>query len=104
MFVENEKVWVQDKFKKTWSEATIVKKLNLPRCYLIRDKRGRELRRNVIFLRKNRTLSLELDEESEEENDEHIREKACDKKEKNNTSVKTTRLGRRINKPNRYGY
>ena len=52
MFVENEKVWVQDKFKKTWSEATIIKKLNLPRCYLIRDKRGRELRRNVIFLKK----------------------------------------------------
>lgn len=91
---------MQDKFNKTWSEATIVKKLNLPRCYLIRDKRGRELKRNIIFLRKKRTLSLELDEESDEDD----RENVCDndKNKNNNTSVITTRLGRRINKPKRF--
>ncbi|KAF0685201.1 Uncharacterized protein FWK35_00034197, partial [Aphis craccivora] len=56
VFEEKEKIWLQDKVNKTWSEAT-------PRCYLLRDSRGRELRRNIIFMRKRKTVSLEFEEE-----------------------------------------
>lgn len=33
-FVESIKVWVQDTFNKTPSDATIMKKLIIPRCYV----------------------------------------------------------------------
>ncbi|KAF0765586.1 Uncharacterized protein FWK35_00006032 [Aphis craccivora] len=62
-FEEKEKIWLQDKLNKTWSEATVIKKLKWPRCYLVRDSRGRELRRNIIFMRKRKTVSLEFEEE-----------------------------------------
>jgi len=52
-FEEGEKVYVQDKFTKNWHEGTIIKKLNEPRSYLVKDKCGRTLRRNTGFL-KNR--------------------------------------------------
>lgn len=65
LFEEGEKVWLQDKFNKTWNVATIVKRLELPRCYLARDEKGKLLRRNIIFLRKRKTLSLEVDVEGD---------------------------------------
>lgn len=39
LFEEGEKLWLQDKFNKTWNVATIIKKLELPRCYLVRDEK-----------------------------------------------------------------
>jgi len=39
----------------------------LSRCYLVKDWNERELRRNIIFLRKRKTLILELEEEIDKE-------------------------------------
>ncbi len=44
-----------------------MKKLKWPRCYLVKDSKGRELRRNIIFLRKRKTISLEFEEEEDKE-------------------------------------
>jgi len=34
VYKEGDNVWIQNKFNKTWGEARIIKKLDLPRCYL----------------------------------------------------------------------
>jgi len=47
--------------------ATIIKKLELPRCYLVRDEKGKLLRRNIFFLRKRKTFSLEFEEEEDKD-------------------------------------
>ncbi|KAF0739490.1 Uncharacterized protein FWK35_00028159 [Aphis craccivora] len=65
LFEVGEKVWLQDKFNETWNVATIIKKLELPRCYLVRDEKGKLLRRNIFFLRKRKTFNLEFEEEEE---------------------------------------
>lgn len=51
-FENGEKVYVQDKFTKNWHEGIIIKKLNEPRSYLVKDKNGRTLRRSTNFLKK----------------------------------------------------
>lgn len=57
-YKEGEQVWLQNKFNKTWSEARVIKKLDLPRCYLVKDNSGKELRRNIIFMRKKENAKL----------------------------------------------
>lgn len=48
------KVFLQDKFTKTWFKGTIIKKLNEPRSYLIKNQNEWFLRRNTIFIKKLR--------------------------------------------------
>lgn len=50
-FEEGEKVYLQNKFTNNWSEGIIIKKLNEPTSYLIRDINNRLLRRNTIFIK-----------------------------------------------------
>lgn len=98
VFEEGEKVWLQDKFNKTWNVATIIKKLEIPRCYLVRDEKGKLLKRNIFFLRKRKTLSLEVDVEGGDREEREI------KNEKIITVEKVRRTERQSIKPDRLMY
>ncbi|KAF0710957.1 Uncharacterized protein FWK35_00037749, partial [Aphis craccivora] len=51
-FKPNEHIMLQDKFTKLWSKAVVLNKTKWPRSYLVKDEKGKILRRNTIFMRK----------------------------------------------------
>jgi len=53
---------MQDKLTKNWHEGTIIKKLNEPRFYLLKDENRRTLRRNTSFLKKRRRCRVVVGE------------------------------------------
>lgn len=65
-FKPNEHIMLQDKFTKLWSKAVVLNKTKWPRSYLVKDEKGKILRRNIIFMRKVSSYDLDLNESDDE--------------------------------------
>lgn len=97
-FEEGEEVYIQDKFTKNWHEGIIIKKLNEPRSYLVKDKYGRTLRRNTSFLKKPGKQNNKVDEREEYFNS-GTREHYNKIFRITNQKGYKTRIGRKVGKP-----
>jgi len=71
-FKPNENIMLQDKFSKLWSKAVVLSKTNWPRSYLVKDEKGKILRRNTIFMKKVSSYDLSLDESDDEKNKKEV--------------------------------
>jgi len=59
-FKPNENIMLQNKFSKLWSKAVVLSKTNWPRSYLVKDEKGKILRRNTKFMKKVSSYDLSL--------------------------------------------
>lgn len=105
-FRANEQVMIQDKLSKLWSKAMVVSKTKWPRSYLVKDEKGKILRRNTIFMRKFSKCDLDLDEGEEEIKNDQKEVEKFDRKEDNkvlksetNSELSKTKSGRVVKKP-----
>jgi len=89
-FKPNEHIMLQDKFTKLWSKAVVLNKTKWPRSYLVKDEKGKILRRNTIFMRKVSSYDLDLNESDDEVivNDE-LNKKEVEKVEKQKSEIGT---------------
>lgn len=108
-FKLNEHIMLQDKFTKLWSKAVVLNKTKWPRSYLVKDEKGKILRRNTIFMRKVSSYDLDLNESDDEVivNDE-VNKKEVEKVEKQKSEIGKnidfkTQRGRVVKKPIRLG-
>ncbi|KAL4113759.1 hypothetical protein QTP88_017332 [Uroleucon formosanum] len=81
MLKKNQPIYVQDKFNKLWKPAIIVKKLSEPRSYLIKTKKGKNLRRNSGWIKKrlHRDVTATDEDKNGAEKDENINKKRYQK-------------------------
>lgn len=100
---------LQDKFTKLWSKAVVLSKTSWPRSYLVKDEKGKILRRNTIFMKKVSSYDLDLDESDNEVivNNE-LNKKEVEKVEKQKSQISTdinfkTHRRRVVKKPIRLG-
>ncbi|CAI6357006.1 unnamed protein product [Macrosiphum euphorbiae] len=130
VFNKGEKVVIYDKFRKEWNTAEVMSKTKWPRSYLVKDGKGKILRRNTHFIKpveqsivekttkyddieegeKEENTELKQKNESKENKSEQKKEKEPNlevKQKSENTTVNkkeyyTTRVGRQIVPPKRY--
>lgn len=100
-FEEGEEVYIQDKFTKNWHDGIIIKKLNEPRSYLVKDKYGRTLRRNTSFLKKSGKQNNKVGEREESFKSGTIEHYNKISRITNQKGYKT-RVGRRVVKPKKF--
>lgn len=107
-FKPNENIMLQDKFSKLWSKAVVLSKTNWPRLYLVKDEKGKILKRNTIFMKKVSSYDLSWDESDDEiVSDDEKNKKEVVKVENQKLETKIivkTKKGRVVKKPIRLGF
>ncbi|CAI6370722.1 unnamed protein product [Macrosiphum euphorbiae] len=106
-FKPNENIMLQNKFSKLWSKAVVLSKTNWPRSYLVKDEKGKILRRNTKFMKKVSSYDLSLGGSDDEiGSDDEKNKKEVVKFENQKIATKAivrTQKGRVVKKPIRLG-
>jgi len=116
-FLPGSKVLLQDKFTKKWSKGIIVEKTKFPRSYIVKDDKGKLIRRNTHFIKRlkeyydfdrfdeenDKTIienkeSIKIEDNKEEEEKMMCKEKNDEKVEMNCENLNKTRYGRIVKK------
>lgn len=93
---------IQNKFDKRWYPGEIIKKLPEPRSYLVKDGKGKVLRRNSQWLKKKKEYAKESDIIIEDDTEEKKETSVSNETEADENIVKKTKSGRLIKKLIRY--